>query len=91
MMENDLEILKKILSELGFVEKYIDVLIKHIVNQFENTSLKEITPQFLYTVLAFELGRKNARDVSEYFEDYKKTGVYKTKIQRFLDRSPWMK
>jgi hypothetical protein len=90
-MEQDLEILKKILSELGFVDTYVEILIRKIVNDFNDSTLTEITPQFLYTVLAFELGRKNARDVSEYFEDFKKSGIYKTKIQRFLDRSPWMK
>ena len=39
----------------------------------------------------FELGRNNAKSIAEYFEDYKKTGVYKTKVQRFLDNSPWTK
>jgi len=45
----------------------------------------------LYTVLAFEIGRNNAKNVAENFEDYKKTGEYKTKMQRFLDKSPWTK
>jgi hypothetical protein len=90
-MEKDLEILREILKEKHFVNNYIDMLIRHIVKNFETTSLSDITPNFLYSILAFEIGRKNAKDVAEYFEDYKKSGVYKPKIQRFLDNSPWMK
>jgi hypothetical protein len=90
-MEKDIEIIKNILKELHFVDDYINVLIGHIKTNFDKTSLSEITPNFLYTVLAFEIGRNNAKNVAENFEDYKKTGEYKTKMQRFLDKSPWTK
>lgn len=90
-MEQDLEILKKILRGQGIVENMIDVLIGHIIKELDKSGKTKITPQFLYVHLAFEIGRNMAREVSEEFEDYKKTGEYKSKLQRFLDRSPWMK
>jgi hypothetical protein len=91
MQEKDLEILRKILKGHHFVDNYIDILINHVVSHLETTSLGQITPHFLYSALAFELGRNTAKSISEDFEDYKKTGEYKSKLQRFLDRSPFMK
>jgi len=90
-MEQDLEILKKVLKGNNFTDNYVDVLMNHIMNEMEKLGKTHITPNFLYTVLAFEIGRNNARDVSEDFEDSVKTGEYKSKLQRYLDRSPWMK
>ena len=85
MIQDELDVLKKILKELHFVDDYIDLLIKHIRKQFNSSSLTEITPHFVYAVLAFEIGRNNARTVSEDFEDYKKTGKYRSRVDRFLD------
>jgi hypothetical protein len=90
-MEQDLEILKKILNGHHFADNYINILINHIITEMEKSGKSHLTPQFLYVALAFEIGRNNARDVSEEFDDYKKTGEYKSKLQRYLDRSPWMK
>jgi hypothetical protein len=91
MMEQDLSILKKIFKGHHFADNYVDVLIRHVISELEKSEKTQITPHFLYAVLAFEVGRNTARDISEDFEDYKKTGEYKSKLQRFLDRSPWMK
>lgn len=90
-MEQDLLILRKIFEGHHFAKNYIDVLMNHVVSELEKTEKSQITPHFLYAILAFELGRNSARDISEDFEDYKKTGEYKSKLQRYLDRSPWMK
>lgn len=90
-MEQDLEIVKKIFKGHHFADNYVDILINHIISELEKSGKGKITPNFLYTILAFEIGRNTARDVSEDFEDYKKTGEYKSKLQRHLDRSPWMK
>jgi len=89
MIQDELDVLKKILEELHFVDGYIELLIKHIRKQFNSSSLTEITPHFVYAVLAFEIGRNNARTVSEDFEDYKKKGKYKSRVDRFLDNSKW--
>jgi hypothetical protein len=91
MNKEDLITIFKILDEFGFVDHYKQVLIDYIKSKFEDSKLAEITPNFLYSALMFELGRNNAKSIAEYFEDYKKTGVYKTKVQRFLDNSPWTK
>lgn len=90
-MEQDLEILKRVLKGNNFTDNYVDVLISHVISELEKSEKTKITPHFLYTILAFEIGRNTARDVSEDFEDYKKTGEYKSKLQRHLDRSPWMR
>lgn len=90
-MEQDLTILKKIFKGHHFVENYVDILINHVNSELEKYEKTQITPQFLYTILAYEVGKNTAREISEDFEEYKKTGEYKSKLQRFLDRSPWMK
>jgi hypothetical protein len=90
-MEQDLEALKKIFKGHHFADNYVDILTNHVISELEKSGKSQITPNFLYTILAFEIGRNTARDVSEDFEDYKKTGEYKSKLQRHLDRSPWMK
>lgn len=90
-MEKDLEILRSILMELKYTPHYIDILINHVKKEFEKSTLGRITSNFLYAVLLFEEGRSIARDIADYFEDYKKKGSFKTKIQNHLDTSRWMK
>lgn len=90
-MEKDLEILKKILIGQHIADNMVEVLMNFIVKKLEESGKSHITPQFLYVNLAFELGRKNATEIADEFENYLKTGEYKSKFQRFLDSSPWMK
>lgn len=90
-MEQDLEIIRDILKDLGFADRFILIVINHLVNELERSKHKRFTPNFLYTHSIFEIGRNNARELGEYFEEYLKTGSYKTKIQKFLDKSPYMK
>jgi hypothetical protein len=91
-MEQDLETIEKIFrGSLNYTNDYIKILINLIKSKLDESGKTNITPHFLYATLAFEIGRKTAKDVSEDFDDYKKTGEYKSKLQRHLDRSPWMK
>jgi hypothetical protein len=90
-MEEDLEIIRKILKDLGFADRFILILIDHLVKELENSKFERFTPNFLYVHSAFEIGRKNAKELAEYFDDYLKSGNYKTKFQQFLDKSPYMK
>lgn len=88
-MTKELEILKRVLRLHISSEDFINVLIDKMK---ENLSDREsITPNFIYTMLSYDLGKSTANQVSEDFENAIKTGEYKTKLQRFLDRSPWMK
>ena len=88
-MTKELEILRRVLRLHISSEDYINLLIDKIK---ENLSGREsITPNFIYTILSYDLGKSTASQVSEDFENAVKTGEYKTKLQRFLDRSPWMK
>ena len=88
-MEETLKILKSIFSDMKYAPGYIDILINHISKEFENSSLSHITPQFIYSVLIFELGRHKAKEVSEYFEDFAKNGSYKNILQKTLEKSPF--
>ena len=88
-MKNELEILKKVLKLHVSSDDYINILMNKIEQQLGDR--ESITPNFIYTVLSYDLGKGTARDVSDDFENSIKTGEYKTKLLRFLDRSPWMK
>lgn len=90
-MEKDLEMLREILTELKYTPTYIQVILDHLLKELSMSSLDEITPHFIYSVLAFEEGRAKAKEIAEYFEDYKKTGTFRTHLQKMLDKSPWMK
>ena len=76
MIEKDLEYITRILKDLHYKPSYIEVLINHIIKRFDDSSITEITPQFIYTSLAFEEGKHNAKRISEYFEDLKNKGSY---------------
>lgn len=90
-MEKDFDILRKILKEMSFADGFVDILMNFIRKQMISYNFEKLTPRFLYTILMYEIGRNNARDVSDYFEDYLKTGSFKTKLKDLLDKSPWMK
>ena len=75
-MEKDLQYITKILKDLHYKQSYIDMLISYIIERFEESSLTELTPQFLYTCLVFEEGRHKAKMISQYFEDMKNSGTY---------------
>ena len=90
-MEQDLEIIRNILKDLKFADRFIIILIDHLVKELENSKFERFTPNFLYVHSVFEVGRNNAKELAEYFDDYLETGNYKTKLQQHLDKSPWMK
>ena len=90
-MEKDLEIIRNILKDLKFADRFIMIIIDHLVKELDKSKHKRFTPNFLYTHSIFDIGRNNARELAEYFDDYLKTGKYKTNLQQFLDKSPWMK
>ena len=68
-MEKDFEVLKRILKEMNFAEGFIDMLLSFVKKQMLSYNFEKLTPNFLYTILMYEIGRNNAREVSEYFED----------------------
>jgi hypothetical protein len=89
-MEQDLEIIRRILEDLGFADRFILILIDHLVKELENSKFERFTPNFLYVHSAFEIGRNNAKELAEYYDDYLKIGNYRTKLQQHLDKSPWI-
>lgn len=91
MLSEDLEILKKILMKLNYSEKYISVLSDYLVDRLKEYKFDAFTPQFLRVQLSPEIGRNNANDIAEYFEEMKVGGIFKTKLEKFLDKSPYMK
>lgn len=91
MLNEDLEILKIILTKLHFSEKYISILSQYLVERLKEYKFDALTPQFLRVQLSSEIGRNNAQDVASYFEEMKAGGIMKTKLEKFLERSPYMK
>ena len=91
MLSEDLEILKKILMKLNFTENYISVISQYLVDKLKEYKFEAFTPQFLKVQLTPELGRNTASDISEYFEEMKVGGIFKTKLEKFFDNSPYMK
>lgn len=91
MLREDLEILKKILMKLNFSEKYISIISNYLVERLREYKFDNFTPQFLKVQLSPEVGKNMASDISEYFEEMKVGGIFKTKLEKFLDNSPYMK
>ena len=88
MLEKDLEILEKILRDMNYSTTYISIMLNHLVEKLEESSLEYMTPQFVYVTLAFEEGRHKAKEISEYFEEMKDTGSYRTNLQKTINNSP---
>jgi len=88
MLEKDLEILEKILKEMNYSPTYISIMLNHLVDRLEESSLEHMTPQFIYVTLSFEEGRHKAKEISEYFQEMTETGSYKTNLQKAIDDSP---
>lgn len=85
-MEKDLEILKKIFTDMKYSDTYVGILLSLILDKFEQSGIDEINPHFIYSVLLPEEGRKRASDVADYFAQMKSTGSYKTELQKHLDK-----
>jgi hypothetical protein len=75
-MEKDLTILKKILKDLHYSETYIEVLMKHIIKNFNESDLDSFTPNFIYNSLVYDEGKETARKISNYFVEIKEFGTY---------------
>lgn len=88
MLEKDLEILEKILMDMNYSPTYISIMLNHLVEKLQESSLEYMTPQFIYVTLAFEEGRHKAKEISEYFEEMKEKGSYRTSLQKTIDNSP---
>jgi hypothetical protein len=88
MLEKDLEILEKILKEMNYSPTYISIILNYLVEKLEESSLENMTPQFIYATLLFEEGRHKAREISEYFQEMKEKGSYRTILQKTIDNSP---
>jgi len=88
MIEKDLEILEKILMDMNYSQTYISIMLNHLSERLQESSLEYMTPQFIYVTLAFEEGRHKAKEISEYFEEMKEKGSYRTFLQKKIDNSP---
>jgi hypothetical protein len=88
MLEKDLKILEKILMDMNYSPTYISIMLNHLVEKLQESSLEYMTPQFVYVTLAFEEGRHKAKEISEYFEEMKEKGSYRTSLQKAINNSP---
>jgi hypothetical protein len=40
----------------------------------------------IYNSFAYELGKHEAREIANYFEELKQTGSYKTELEKLMDK-----
>jgi hypothetical protein len=50
---------------------------------FEDSSLEEITPPLVRNAFIYDLGRDEANMIANYFEQVKRTGTYKHKLDKY--------
>ena len=85
-MEEEIQMVRSILEKKKFRKEYIDILLNFLISNFENSSLEHITPNMIYNSFAYELGRNEAREIANYFEEFKQTGSYKTELEKLMDK-----
>jgi len=85
-MEEEIQMVRSILEKKKFRREYIDILLNFLISNFENSSLVHITPNMIYNSFAYELGRHEAREIANYFEEFKQTGSYKTELEKLMDK-----
>ena len=73
---------------MNYSPTYISIILNYLVEKLEESSLENMTPQFIYATLLFEEGRHKSREISEYFQEMKETGSYRTILQKTMDSSP---
>lgn len=86
-MKEDIEILRNIFHREGYTSEFTNIMLNKILE----TNRKFLTPHSVYALLSYDLGKNSSKEIAEYFDEYKKTGTYKTMLQKMLDRSPWNK
>jgi len=85
-MEKDLKLIEKILNDLNYSVEYSNVLLNSLKSYFEESGLDQITPNMIYNNFAYDLGKKDARDIANYFEELKQTGSYRTELEKLMDK-----
>lgn len=85
-MEKDLKLIEKILNDLNYSEKYSNVLLNSLKSHFEESGLDQITPNMIYNNFVYDLGKKDSREISNYFEELKQTGSYRTELEKLMDK-----
>ena len=88
MLEKDLDILDKILRDLNITPTYREILLSGLVKKLEDYNMDRLSRNFIYVALAHDEGKSFASEVSDYWEEMKQTGSYKTNLQKTLEKSP---
>jgi len=85
-MKEEIQMVRSILEKKKFRREYIDILLNFLQSNFENSSLDHITPNMIYNSFAYELGKHEAREIANYFEEFKQTGSYQTELEKLMDK-----
>ena len=88
MLETDLEILDNILKDLNYTPSYRETLLSKLVKNLQEYGLNNFTRNFIYVSLSYDEGKQKASEIADYWEESKRKGTYKTKLQRALEKSP---
>jgi dihydroorotase len=85
-MNQDIEIVKNILKSIHISEQMIDILINHLIKRMKDYSISTITPNLLYSVYSYELGKNYSSEISKKFKDYKEFGSIHKDIEKLKSR-----
>lgn len=91
MLEKDLELLNKILTDLKYTTHYREALINQLLKSLEDYKLPNLTRNFLYVSLVPEEGKERASEIADYWQQAKNTGFYKTNLEKALQSSAFAK
>lgn len=85
-MKQDIEVVKDILKSIHISEQMIDILIHHLLKRMKEYSITNITPNLLYSVYSYELGKNYSSDISKKFKEYKDYGTISSDIEKLKSR-----
>lgn len=83
-LQHDINILRRILKDRHISETYSEILIKKLLENFEKSSLAEITVPMVKYAFIYDLGRQESESIADYFDQMRKTGKYETELERYI-------
>lgn len=83
-LQHDINILRRILKDRHITDTYAEVLIKNLLEQFEKSSLPELTVPMVKYAFIYDLGRHEAEAIADYFDQMRRTGGYETELEKYL-------
>jgi len=81
--QHDINIVRHILKSRHMTDTYSEMLIKKLIDMFENSSLPEITVPMVRNAIIYDLGRNEADRIADHFNQLRSKGSYENEVQRW--------